>query len=532
MGKIKIKILTGLLLAILFLFNGSLHAQTGWYPLQSGTSSILKAIYFVNPSTGFMAGNGIVLKTLNGGVNWLVITTNFGGSSISFINEYTGYICDGTVYKTTDGGITWDNLNVFTLTAIDFTDVNTGYGVGLNSNIVKTTNGGVSWEQQFVNVFNNKFNSVTFVNASVGYIAGGKMFLPYEGVIYKTVNGGASWYSVSPSALDIDFRSIDFPSAGTGYVVGGYEYGSSGVIYKTTDAGDTWVQFGIVNKDLNATHFFTNDIGYAVGEYGTILKTTNGSVVWNTQVSSTTKDLNAVYFQNSNLGFTAGASGSVQKTINGGVSGPPFAIAGRVTFPSGAPVTKGIVKALKFNPVLNRVEVLDTAGSQPNGDYMLRNVPQDSVDIMVFANDEDEDSQAPPPPQFVPTYYAGGTGGSGPIYWTQSRTLYANINIFDVDIRVFNTTGTGGTGIIGGGVFEAPPNVIGLQDAVVYATLNGEFKGYSVSRGNGPYDVNNIPQGNYVMVCDRMGYRNASRNVTLGSINLDTINFYLVGIGV
>jgi hypothetical protein len=29
-----------------------------------------------------------------------------------------------------------------------------------------------------------------------------------------------------------------------------------------------------------------------------------------------------------------------------------------------------------------------------------------------------------------------------------------------------------------------------------------------------------------------MGYRGATRNVTLGGVNLDTINFYLVGIGV
>lgn len=527
MSKKNKKILTGFLLTVLFAINASLTAQTGWYPLQSGTSNVLKAIYFVNPNTGYMAGNGIVLKTLNGGINWLVITTNFGGTSISFLNEYTGYVCDGTMYKTTDGGISWTNLYLASLVAVDFTDINTGYAVGLNSEIIKTTNGGITWEQQFVNIYYNKFNSVTFVNPSVGYIAGGRMFTPYEGMLYKTVNGGSSWYSVSPSALDIDFRSIDFPSATTGYVVGGYEYGSSGVVYKSTDAGETWMQWGIVNKDLNATHFWTNDIGYAVGEEGTILKTTNGSIVWNTQVSSSNKELNAVYFLKSNLGFTAGASGSVQKTINGGVSGPPFAIAGRITFPSGLPVTRGIVKALKFNPVTNTVQVLDTAGIQANGDYILRNVPQDSVDIMVIPNDEDEDN---PPPQFVPLYYTGT--GSGTIYWTQSNTLYANINIFNVDIRVFNITGTGGSGIISGGVYVAPPQVSGLQDAVVYAMIGNEFKGYSISRTGGPYDVNNIPQGSYYMVCDRMGYRSADRYVTLGGINLDTINFYLTRIGV
>lgn len=531
MSKRFYKILTAFVLTAIIASSTIINAQTGWYPLQSGTSTILNSVFFVNADIGYMSGNGIMLKTTNGGTNWLVISNSFGGTSLCFTDANTGYAADGTIYKTTDGGITWSNLNLSSLIAVTFADANTGYAVGYNSLILKTTDAGSNWEYQFVSIYENKFNSVIFRGPNFGFIAGGKMSEPYSGVIYKTVNGGDSWYPVYPNSADIDFRSISFPSKDTGYVVGGYEFGSSGVIYKTINTGETWNQIGIVNKDLNSVHFLTNLTGYTVGEDGTILKTTNGSTVWTSQVSTTDKDLNSVCFLHPDLGYTAGGSGSVQKTINGGVYGPPFAISGRVVHTNGTPVTRGIVKAVKYDALRNAVVVIDTAGIQSNGNYIIRNVGPDTVDIMVFPNDEDEDNPLLPP-AFVPTYYGGDY--SGTIYWASSHSFYVNNNVFDINVRVFSTTGTGGNSFISGGVFVAPPAVSGLADAIVYAIdMNtSQFKGYSVSRTGGPYDVNNIQPSGYRMICDRMGYFSAERIVTLGSVNLDTINFYLTGVSV
>lgn len=528
MSKINKNIIFGLVLTVIFAMTGSLTAQNGWYPLQSGTQNILKSVYFIDHNTGYMSGNGIILKTLNGGTNWLVISTAFSGSSIYFNNVFTGYVCEGTVFKTTDGGVSWQDQNLSALLAVNFADNNTGYAVGYNSKIVKTTNGGSTWELQFISMYGNKLNSVYFINPNTGFISGGKMSEPYSGVIYKTINGGNSWYEVSPSTADIDFRSIEFPTATTGYVVGGYAYGSSGVIYKTTNSGETWIQQGIVNKDLNSVSFKDALTGYTVGEDGIILKTTNGSDIWNFQVSSTDKDLNSVFFVENNLGFTVGSSGSAQKTINGGVFGPPFAVAGRVTFPNGQPVTHGIVKALRYDPVLNVVRVVDTATIQSNGDYILRNLTIDSTDIMAYPNDEDEET--PMPPQFVPTYHTGSV--SGTISWTSSKTLYTNNNLFNININVYPITGSGGNSFISGGVYVAPPQTGGLQSAIVYAMNGAEFKGFSVSRSGGPYDINNLTQGSYRVICDRFGYLQSEKNVVVGAVSPDTINFYMTGIGV
>ena len=63
MNNKYIQIIFGITFAVIFAMSGRLTAQTGWYPLQSGTENILKSVYFVSPNTGFMAGNGYQLRS-------------------------------------------------------------------------------------------------------------------------------------------------------------------------------------------------------------------------------------------------------------------------------------------------------------------------------------------------------------------------------------------------------------------------------------------------------------------------------------
>lgn len=527
--KYNFKLQSIFILIAMLILNYSLLAQSGWYPLQSGTNTTLQSVYFVNPSIGYMCGDGLVIKTFNGGLNWLVINEQLGGKSIQFLNEYTGYLCEGKIHKTTDGGISWTSSNTTLLNSLYFIDANTGYAVGKNSQILKTTDGGLSWHQQFVSLFLSEFNSVCFINSNIGFVIGGRMHFPYFGIIYKTTNGGNTWLLGFSQAPDISFTGISFPSSNTGYVVGKYEYGSSGVIYKTTNQGESWIQYGIVNKNLNDVFFSNVNIGYAVGEDGTILKTTNGSAIWNSQISNNDYDIHSVYFVRNDLGFTAGNRGSIQKTINGGNSGPPWAIAGRVLKPNGQPITDGYVKALRYNRILDRIEVLDSAQIQLNGDYLLPNVPQDTLDIMACPDDTEEDFTEARS-LFVPTYYTGQPVGT--IHWQEATRLYVNGNLFNRDIRVFEITGTSGQRIISGGVYIAPPNSNPLKDAIVYAKTGNEFRGFGISIGSGAYKVKYLAEGNYNMICDRFGYRSANRNVILGSVNIDTINFYLTNVNV
>jgi hypothetical protein len=69
---------------------------------------------------------------------------------------------------------------------------------------------------------------------------------------------------------------------------------------------------------LHSVFFIDANIGYAAGEFGTILNTTDGGITWNFQISGTGLRLNSVFYTNENTGYIVGAGGTILKTTNGG----------------------------------------------------------------------------------------------------------------------------------------------------------------------------------------------------------------------
>jgi len=70
--------------------------------------------------------------------------------------------------------------------------------------------------------------------------------------------------------------------------------------------------------DLNSVKFIDATTGWAVGNFGTILRTTNGGADWTSQSSGTTEYLFGVSFTDENNGTAVGLDGTILKTTNGG----------------------------------------------------------------------------------------------------------------------------------------------------------------------------------------------------------------------
>ena len=101
----------------------------------------------------------------------------------------------------------------------------------------------------------------------------------------------------------------------------GYACGDGGTIIKTTDGGNTWAINKTKTKEsIRSLSFTDENSGWACGLAGTILKTTNGGVFWDRIISGTTGNLFCVRFLNSNTGIIVGDTGIVMKTTNGGNS--------------------------------------------------------------------------------------------------------------------------------------------------------------------------------------------------------------------
>jgi photosystem II stability/assembly factor-like uncharacterized protein len=128
---------------------------TVWNKVYTATSSLWD-ISFVNSNSGFIAGDKLILKTIDGGISWTAIPANWTLFSVCFVNEMTGYAVGdyGVVLCTNDGGITWavtcTGAPSF-LRSVTFTDETHGYIAGYFGTILSTNTGG-----SFVPVYPNK----------------------------------------------------------------------------------------------------------------------------------------------------------------------------------------------------------------------------------------------------------------------------------------------------------------------------------------------------------------------------------------
>ena len=81
-----------------------------------------------------------------------------------------------------------------------------------------------------------------------------------------------------------------------------------------------WVeQNSNTSYDLNKVQFVSEDIGFIVGDFGTILKTENGGKLWYSLDIETIEKIASIQFIDENIGFVGTMQGSVFKTNNGGI---------------------------------------------------------------------------------------------------------------------------------------------------------------------------------------------------------------------
>ncbi|MBS1518678.1 MAG: T9SS type A sorting domain-containing protein [Bacteroidetes bacterium] len=107
----------------------------------------------------------------------------------------------------------------------------------------------------------------------------------------------------------------------------GWAAGEEGVIIHTSDGGVNWViQNNPVNYYINDIFFLNKNTGWCVSnefllDGTTILKTTNGGNVWNAEpFPDSTVFFRTIYFLDSLKGYLAGFFGAISKTTDGGNS--------------------------------------------------------------------------------------------------------------------------------------------------------------------------------------------------------------------
>lgn len=138
-------------------------------------------------------------------------------------------------------------------------------------------------------------------------------------IIFSIINQAQTWEKQTSGTTD-NLRHIYFINANTGWAVG-----EGGTILKTTNGGTTWVTQKIINNAfLIGCYFIDSNTGWVSGDAG-VFKTTDGGTTWYPQTGP--YGLTKVYFVDKNNGWTVGGIdgstpyiGDIFKTTDGGTT--------------------------------------------------------------------------------------------------------------------------------------------------------------------------------------------------------------------
>jgi len=213
-----------------FSWGRAVHSADGgktWdnVPIATGAhnpSACFVAAQFIGANGWIMDASGTVMGTTDGGKTWSVLSySDIRPARMQFVDSLHGWMTgtdlqqNQVVARTVDGGKTWitatlpNPASINHLASLSFADQNTGYvsvqGYFLAPyKLLKTTDGGVSWTELAVPTLSTTGDTL-FTDATVGYT------VDVYGALYKTNNGGSSWTQIlanQPTAMPLDSLAI------------------------------------------------------------------------------------------------------------------------------------------------------------------------------------------------------------------------------------------------------------------------------------------------------------------------------------
>lgn len=186
-----------------------------WTTVSTGTEENLRSIFFVNKTIGYIGGDaGTVLKTTNGGDTWTnleaILDAPYSILDLHMLSESHGFVIGhGFIQVTNDGGLNWTFVPGFSpsdglygFREMQFVNNNLGYVCGDHGDMYKSVDGGLTWEIQVTGT-EESIQDVRFLDEFIGFACG------FAGVALRTLDGGENWTILSAD-LEENFYTLDF----------------------------------------------------------------------------------------------------------------------------------------------------------------------------------------------------------------------------------------------------------------------------------------------------------------------------------
>jgi len=245
----------------------------------------------------FCTGEGKVYHTSDGGINWEVQFKDTVNAPffnfIKFFDKDNGIVVGdaisalspAVILKTTDGGNNWISINDNYLIGefsrdvffpIEFPSLSVGYYYGSRNNkLYKTIDGGNSWQIVSLSDGINKAYMLKFYNENIGILVSD--IHPGNDSIYRTINGGDSWTKLS-LLTNTNHHDIEFlPSSPSKVWFTDHDH-----LFFSADTGNTWQEVTVISGSLEARNIeFLNDtIGFILCDNGKFFTTeNNGGII-------------------------------------------------------------------------------------------------------------------------------------------------------------------------------------------------------------------------------------------------------------
>ena len=325
----------GLGLATLFFTgrsdNGPVSSDTpgAWTIQDGGTANDLLDVSFPDAANGWAVGEaGTILHTSDGGTTWTLQDsgTKFELAEVVFVDADSGWAVGkfGTILHTSDGGQTWEHQADSSITlnrsliAVSFVDELTGWAfTQRGSFLLVTRDGGKTWSREFLSNTSNR-SGVYFVDSNRGWVS------QSQGGVLRTTDGGGTWtLERGVTGPRIGTTQVFFLNEELGWISGWRSKGqdfefalllSDGMIARTTDGGRSWERHDTgTGRFVWDVEFVSENEGWAVGSFGTVIYSDDGGISWTRQPSPVDTLLRSVTFADKKNGWAVGNDGTILK---------------------------------------------------------------------------------------------------------------------------------------------------------------------------------------------------------------------------
>ncbi len=283
------------------------------------SNSYFRDIHFFDSLNGLLLRPNDVILTFDGGDTWdSVVTIGINANLVSFssANSESGYAVgyDGSVCITQNMGSSWENLNedIGNINQIGFLNPEYGYALTYeanSTNLMSTNNGGYTWQPDTI-IENGPFFYMKIEGQSIYLINGSSQLI-------KSTNSGYDWELLNVPDTMSTYFDLQFLDEDIGYICG-----SDGILFRTNDGGNTWIDKSLSGDFLLFGMVFINpELGLLIDPVARIvIRTEDGGTTWEYMELGEVENYQpaSIFFVNDSLGFITTFEGLFFKTNDAG----------------------------------------------------------------------------------------------------------------------------------------------------------------------------------------------------------------------